>query len=368
MLSYYKKIIFTEWLRFFLGSAIVLLVVLSLGHTINGIMRTNSDLYQVFVGLLIEIPNFMIKIFPVSSLVGSLFAINKLRNTNELTAIFASGYSRREFMGDIFFISMLMALLLFAINSYILPYAKSKKDLVQDMYGNFSTFQAKGLTANTINSGKIWYKSGDYFFNYSTFDKKTNQLYNVEIFYYDQSHKLTEKIEANSASNIKENQWLLKNVRHLTNLNFDDFPIESTHTEYTIKINENLSDFQKINSDITTLNIVKLWEYISILTTSGLNTAEYLVLFYDKFSVSFICIILAMLAATAMFTPNRRTSSFGKNAGLIFAFTLFYWFIYSYLMTLGQSSKIHPLLATFGVPIIFCFILIFYFFYHRKLR
>ena len=368
MISYYKKIIFTEWLRFFVGSAVVLLIVLSLGHSINGIMRANSDLYQVFISLLIEIPNFMIKIFPVSSLVGSLFAINKLRNTNELTAIFASGYSRKEFMGDIFFIATLMAILLFAINSYVLPFAKSKKDLVQDMYGNFSAFQAKGLTANTINSGKIWYKSGDYFFNYATFDKKTNKLHNVEIFYYDQSHKLTEKIEAVSAENIKDNQWKLLSVRQLTNLNFDDFPIENKYPDYTITINENLSDFQKINSDITTLNIVKLWDYISILANSGLNTAEYLVLFYDKFSVSFICIILAMLAATAIFSPNRRTSSFGKNVGLIFAFTLFYWFIYSYLMTLGQSSRIHPLLATFGVPIIFTFVLIFYFFYHRKLR
>ncbi len=368
MFSYYKKIIFKEWLRFFLGSAIVLLMVLSLGHTINGIMRANSDIYQVFIGLLIEIPNFMIKIFPVSSLIGSLFAINKLKNTNELTAIFASGYSRKEFMGDIFIIATFMALILFSINSYILPYAKSKKDLVQDMYGNFSTFQAKGLTANTINSGKVWYKSGNYFFNYSAFDKKTDQLFNVEIYYFDQTNKLTEKIEAQTASNLNQGQWILKNVKIISNLNFDDFPIENTYPEHKLNINETLSDFKKINSDITTLNIVKLWEYISILSSSGLNTAEYLVLFYDKFSVSVICIILALLAAVAIFTPNRRTSSFGKNAGLVFSFTLFYWFIYSYLMTLGQSSKIHPLIATFGVPAIFTMLLIFYFFYHRKLR
>lgn len=368
MLPYYKKIIFKEWLSFFLGSTFVLLLVLSLGHTVNGIMRANSDLYQVFVGLLIEIPNFMIKIFPVSSLVGSLFAINKLRNTNELTAMFASGYSRKEFMGDIFVISTLMAIILFVINSYILPYAKSNKDLVQEMYGNFSTFKAQGLTTNTINSGKIWYKSGDYFFNYSTFDKNTNQLHNVEIFIYDNTHKLAEKIEASKASNIKEKEWKLFNVRRLTNLNFDDFPLETKYPEYVLTINESLSDFQKINSDITTLNIVRLWEYISILTNSGLNTAEYLVLFFDKFSVSFVCIVLAMLAATAIFSPNRRTSSFGKNIGLIFAFTLFYWFIYSYLITMGQESRLHPILATFGVPVIFCFILIFYFFYHRKLR
>jgi lipopolysaccharide export system permease protein len=368
MLSIYKKIIFKEWIRFFLGASFVLLLVLSLGHTINGIMRANSDISQVFIGLLIEIPNFLIKIFPVSCLVGSLFAINKLRNTNELTAIFASGYSRKEFMFDIFLIGTLAATILFGINSYVLPYAKTKKDLVQDMYGNFSSFKAQGLTANTINSGKIWYKSGDYFFNYSSFDKRTNQLHNVEIFFYDKEHKLSEKIEAKHATNNQKNEWTFINVKRLTNLNFASFPTETLYPEYKLTINESLDDFQKINSDITTLNIVKLWEYISILNSSGLNTAEYLVLFYDKFSTSFVCIVLSLLAATAIFNPNRRTSSFGKSVGFIFAFTLFYWFIYSYLITLGQSSKIPAFLATFGVPIIFTLVLFFYFFYHRKLR
>ncbi len=368
MLSIYKQIIFKEWFRFFLGSVLVLLIILSLGHVLNGIMRANSDLKIVLTSLLIEIPNFSIKIFPVGALVASLFSINKLRNTNELTAIFASGYSRREFMLDIFLASLVASLTLFAINSFVLPYAKSKKDLVIDAYGNFSSFQDKGLKANTINSGKIWYKSGNYFFNYVSFEKKTNQLFGVEIFLYDETHKLSEKIEAQYAENIKGALWNLKNVKRLTNLNFNSFPTETKYPNYEIPLNETLGDFKKINSDISTLDILRLWEYISILNTSGLNTSEYLVIFYDKFSTSIVCIILAMLAATAIFTPNRRTSSFGRNVVLIFAFTLFYWFIYSYLLSLGQSSKIDPILATFGVPFIFFLILIFYFFYHRKLR
>ncbi len=368
MLSTYKKIIFKEWLMFFLGGTIVLLMILSLGHVINGIMRVNSQLNEVIIGLLIEIPSFLIKIFPVSCLVGSLFSINKLRNTNELTAIFASGYSRLQFMFDIFLIGSLMAVVLFGVNSYLLPYAKSKKDLVLSTYGTFSSFKAQGLSANTINSGKIWYKSEHYFFNYSSFDQIHKRLNNVEVYLYDTNNRLMEKIEAKYAINQKANLWEFFQVKRLTNLNFPSFPTETTFSKLDMTLNENLDDFKKINSDITTLNIVKLWEYISILSNSGLNTAEYLVLFYDKFSSSIICIILSLLAGLAIFTPNRRTSSFGKNVGLIFAFTLFYWFLYSYLSTLGQSSKIDPIAATFGVPVVLFSLLIFYFIYHRKLR
>jgi hypothetical protein len=37
-------------------------------------------------------------------------------------------------------------------------------------------------------------------------------------------------------------------------------------------------------------------------------------------------------------------------------------------MTLGQTSKIPAIAATFGVPSVFVVYLVFYFIYHRKLR
>jgi lipopolysaccharide export system permease protein len=74
------------------------------------------------------------------------------------------------------------------------------------------------------------------------------------------------------------------------------------------------------------------------------------------------------LASVALFSPNRRNSSFGKNISLVLGFTFFYWFIYSYFLSLGQNSSIPAVIATFGVPSIFVLYLIVYFIYHRKLR
>lgn len=134
------------------------------------------------------------------------------------------------------------------------------------------------------------------------------------------------------------------------------------------KIRETISDFQQINADISTLNIWKLYDYIGVLKNNGINYSEYYVTFLDKFSSGFTCLVLSILASIALFNPNRRNSSFGTNVAFVLSFTFVYWFIYSYFLTLGQTSKVPATVATFGVPGIFVIYLACYFVYHRKLR
>ena len=115
------------------------------------------------------------------------------------------------------------------------------------------------------------------------------------------------------------------------------------------------------------MNVVDLWQYIQQLKNSGINISEYMVLFYDKFSNSIICVIFTILASVSIFNPNRRSSSFGKNIALVLFFTIMYWLVYSYLIELGNNEKISPIAATFSVPIAFAFILIIIFSKNRKL-
>tara|TARA_Y100000591_G_C21818269_1_gene692028 strand:- start:1637 stop:1912 length:276 start_codon:yes stop_codon:yes gene_type:complete len=91
-------------------------------------------------------------------------------------------------------------------------------------------------------------------------------------------------------------------------------------------------------------------------------------MFLDKISSSLICIILSLVAATAIFSPNRRTSSFGKNLGLVFLLTLIYWLTYDYSLELGRSSKINPYVAAFSLPFIFTLYLAYQYKINQKLK
>jgi lipopolysaccharide export system permease protein len=370
-MSIIKKLVLKEWLRFFFGSVFVLLMVLTLGHILNALLRDAGEFFSIFKNLPLEIPAFLIKIFPVSCLIASLFSINKLKNRNELTAIFASGFSRRRFVFGIGTIGALVGISLFFINAYVVPYTTHKLDLIKNSKNREaegSIAKKSNVSINALNSGRIWFKGQEYFFSYSSFELKTNSLNHLTIYSYDKNFKFTEQITAAFAQYQKDDMWQLHKVLHFTNLDNKTFPSVVYLDRLPLKIKETLSDFTQINSDIKTMNIWKLYDYIGVLKANGINYSEYFVSFLDKFASGFTCLVLSILASIALFNPNRRNSSFGKNVTFVLSFTFFYWFIYSYFLTLGQSSSIPAVVATFGVPSIFAIYLAVYFIYHRKLR
>jgi lipopolysaccharide export system permease protein len=369
-MSKIKKLILKEWLRFFLGSALVLLMVLSLGHILNALLKDSADFKTIFTTLYLEMPSFTIKIFPVSCLIASLFSINKLKNRNELTAIFASGYSRRNFVFDIGTIGTMVGVILFFINAYLVPYTKHEQDILKkgSTADSAAKIQKNTVSINALNSGKIWFKGQDYFFSYSSFDRNSNTLYNLTLYYYDKNFKFTEQLSAAYADYQDQSKWLLHRALHFTNLDNKTFPSIKYFETKPINIRETVSDFRQINADIATLNIWKLYDYIGVLKNNKINYSEYYVTFLDKFSSAFTCLVLSILASIALFNPNRRNSSFGGNVAFVLSFTFIYWFIYSYFLSLGQTSRISAVAATFGVPGLFASYLLLYFIYHRKLR
>lgn len=362
-----RKLILKEWLTFFLGSVFILAMVLSLGHILTGLLKATNELRSIMLDLVLEMPNFLIKIFPVSCLVASLFSINKLKSRNELTAIFAGGFSRRQFVLTIGIIGALIGLALFFINGYLVPYTKHKQSTMADS-AIANKAKTSTVSINALKTGKIWFKGQDYFFSYSSFDGVTNTIYDLNLYYYNTDFKFSEQIIAASAVFAEGNTWKLNKGVHVTNLENKTFPSPGAFREKIVQLKETISDFKKINADISTLNIWRLYDYIAVLRTNGINDSEYYVTFLDKFSSGFTCLVLAILASVALFNPNRRNSSFGKNIAFVLSFTFIYWFVYSYFMTLGQTSKIPAVAATFGVPFLFVVYLAFYFIYHRKLR
>ena len=361
-MSIIRKIIIKSWLLYFTSATMVLVFILSLGNILSNLLRANSHFSEVFMSLMYEMPTFLVKIFPVSCLIASLFALNQLKNRNELTAMFAAGFSRRKFIFTIATLGTFIGIILFYINSYLVPYAKHKS------FQKTETVQNSKVSVNAINSGRVWFKGKTYFVSYSNFDSTKNVLNNLQLYYYDKNFVTTEEVKAKQARYVKDNEWMLFNFVHITNLNNKTFPNIQEKPQMLWEIDEDIQDFRKINSDISTLSIWKLYDYIQVLKSNGLNANEYNVSFLDKFSSGLTCLVLSLLSAVAVFNPNRRNSSFGLNVSFVLGFTFLYWFIYSYFITLGQGSRVVPVVATFGVPFVFIVYLFFFFIYHRKLR
>ena len=365
-----KKLIISEWFKFFFGSVFILFVILTVGNLLSGLLRSNVTPAEVIINYLIELPSSFSKILPVGCLIASLFSINKLKSKNELTAIFASGFSRKKYLTTIFQISIVIAILQFFNSSYLQPFIKKHRDvLISDGHKKFRNLKSKGLRSTTVKgTGYIWYKSKNYYFSFSAFDKKRNILNDISLYYFDKDYKLKQKIYAQKATYIKKKFWLFSEGLSYDFINQKKFPEVNAFKTLKIKLSEDPTDFKKIEADITTLDIVALSQYINRLKKSGINTREYEVDLFSKISDALICILFALIAAIPLFNPNRRSSSLGLNLFFVFVFTIVYWLFHSYFIELGKNATIHPIVSCFSIPFIFLILLIIIFYKNRRIN
>jgi len=362
-----RKIIFKNWFKFFLGSFLTLTLLLTIANLITGFLRLNVTPLEVIFNHILEMPSHLKLLTPVSCLAASLFSTNKLKNTSELTAIFASGYSRKDYALDIAICALTVAILQFMTSSFIQPFAKSKRDfLITNSEKKFRNLKAKGLMSSTISSGKMWFKTENSLMSFSTYDKKNSILFDLSLYVLNEDTLIKYILHTPKAKFIN-NKWVGENVRILNNLQVEKFSIPIFKKEGKIDISQTPKDFNQIESDITTLNIFYLWKYIYKLYSNGINISEYLVIFLESFSTSLICVVFALFALGGIFSPNRRNNNFGRTVAFTLFFIIVYWLISSYFMELGKSSKINPALAAFTVPSLFILYTAHFFYKNRRL-
>lgn len=345
-----SKIIAKEWFKSLIGAMVILFILVTVGDIVNGFLR-NYSASRVFIEYALKLPDLMGKMLPICSLLASLFALNNLKGHSELIAILAGGYSALRVYQLILFCSISVALIQFINLGFLLPSANSVK---RQQFEKSARNESKYLARSRIGSeGMLWYKSSDYFASFNAYDRENQELKNISFYFYNDQSRTERVIKADSAKYISEKNWELNNPQITLDLDQKKFPSQQKADRIVVKLNEEPSDFGQFESDITTLNFFKLLNFISRLKDTGINSSEYEVMLFEKLSLAIICIIFALFPLAEVFSPNRRASSFGKSVVFTLIFTVAFWIIYSFVLSLGNSGKIPPLLATMSIPVIF---------------
>ncbi len=367
-MSILRLFIIKEWFRSFFTAAVSLFVLISVANLVSGLLRGNVLALEVLMNYFLELPGTLAKIIPLSCLMGSLFSLNKIRSRNELSAIFASGFSRKKFVTTILISVTPVMLFEFLLLGYIDPILRKNKELfLPNAVHKFRNLSGSGLSASTIGSGKFWYKSDHSFISFSAYNKQEKSIHDFTIYLIGPDQKLITMTKGKQL-NFKNNSWISTDTLEVKDLNLENFHSASILSSSVASLKEKATDLEQIESDITTLNFLRLLSYIRSLSKVGINVNEYLTIFYDKVNNSIMCIIFALISIGAIFNPNRRGVSIGMSIGLVFTFTMFYWLFYSYLFELGKGSKLSPILAVFSVSILFTVGIIHLFYKNRRLR
>ena len=350
-LTVLRKLIWKEWLKSLMVAVLALFLLFSVAELITGFLRMTVTPLEVLTNYLLLLPLTFSKVVPLGCLLASLFSFQRLRSRNELVAIFASGFSRREFIFSVVQISSIIMALQFINLGYLDPWSKQlHREVIVDGEKKFSQAKSKGLLLSMIDSGKIWYRSENYYISYSAYDKNQKVLIQPTFFYFNKSRENTQIIKAQKAIRNNESSWTLLKAQKIKNISEDAFPEVKYHEQLQLSLQEDSSDFDRIDNDLNTLGLISLFEFVLQIKRSGILANEYEIFLLKKIADSIICLLFALVPIAIIFSPSRRSSSFGKNVLFAILFILGYWVVQNAFLAMGNSAKISPMAATLAAP------------------
>ncbi len=342
------RYIFQELLSPFLfGVAAFTSVGLSIGVVFDLVRQVTESGLPTVVALqvfLLKLPDFMVLAFPMSILLASLMAYNRLSSDSELVALRSCGISAYRFIIPAIALSVMVTGLTFVFNESIVPAAN---------------FQAKLTLETALRKERPQLQQKDNIV-YQQFTPGSGAL--SRIFYakrYDGTQMvgltvldftrgaLDQIIKAESASwNPQTQAWEFRNGQVIGTDGKSDSPVVMQFSRQEFRIPQTPLDIASQSRDETQMNIAQINDYLRLLRAAN-NTNEIRkmeVRLQQKLSLPFVCLVFGLVGSALGIVPNQRTSratGFGISVLIIFTY-----YLLSFVSgALGINGTIPPLLA-----------------------
>ncbi len=302
------------------------------------------DTFKVFIFIFLE---FFPYILPLASLLGILFAIQRIKEDHELLGFLSLGFSFMDFLKISLLFSLFIYFITFFSTFYLLPFAKREKKLTK-----------LGFLRKKIEQpfpSKQFISLGKHQFIYAEkalFKKNYNKLAGILLIERKSKKKgilIAGKGEISFSRNnlFLENGWgfFLNSGKKVEILHFK---------KYFMKLN--LKKYTKPSFSRGELSFSQLKEKIKKLSPGTRTYCKYLSEYYQRFLYPFSAILLILQGFILGYYFKFAYKSLLFFTGI--SFYLLFYILYDFFLSLGENCKISPLysfLLFFSVFSLFTF-------------
>jgi len=342
------RYVISEFVRYFLVSLAALVMVFFLADYLRGVWDAEVGALVLLKFGAFNIPMTICRMVPPAAMLGTSITLSLLNRKNELTAMHASG------IGLIHVASLIFGAIFIACCLTLICYDRVVPPLAR-MRTSYEWRVIKGRKdfSMDIKTSKIWYRSKNFIYNLKYYDKATATIQGIGIYFFDKNFRLAQHVEAEAARFDQEKgEWYLKNGMLTVFPQDTSFPLSKNFTEKQLKLPETPKEFLEIERQVDTLRLKDLLKFIKRNKAAGLDTKEYEVDFHSRIAVSFIAIIMGLLAVPFSIRPKRQ-GGLGKDLMTCVAWIFSYWLIFSICLSLGKSGAFAPWMAVWGPSALF---------------
>lgn len=306
-------------------------------------LRGGYQALQALQFVVTTVPRRFNEYLPLAILLGTLIGLGLMANNGELAVIRAAGISTLRIAWMVLRPVIFLMLLSVPVGEYLAPYSE------QVAQSNRSLQEGGGETIRSKYG--YWHREGDEFIHINAV-QPNGVLYGLTRYRFDEEHKLAESLYVERAI-YQGDSWALEGVQGTRFQGERTETYREEHGVWETSLKPQLLSIVVL--DPARLGVAKLIEYASYLKRQGLETADYMLSFWQKLLMPAATIGMVLIAISFVFGPLREVTmglrvAAGVVAGLIFHYGQ------QFFGHLSLVFRTEPLLAA-GLPPVLCLIL-----------
>lgn len=289
---------------------------------------------QVFV---YRLPNIVVYIFPMATLLAALLAFSRLSSDSEVIAFRASGISLYRLIIPVIFLGLLVSFANLTFSEIVVPESnKAAKNLLIETTAKHKPKMQKNVFVPEMERGalkRIFYAE----------TLKGNTMYNVIVQEFSEG-KLTQILTAKVAHWQKEkDEWLFKSGTIYLIAESGEYKHLIKFKEQSLAIKYTPADFYIGDRNPDEMTIAQLKEFIVLKEKMGVEVTDFKIQLNMKMALPFASLVFALLGAPLGLSPRRASSSIGLGLSII---VIFVYYILAFIsMAIGELRLISPALA-----------------------
>lgn len=305
----------------------------------NGGNAASITLFFLFQGI-----DVICQMTPLALLLASVLTIGALVRTSELTVIHMAGVSTLRLSLPLLLTGLIASIILLLFSETALPGIRTRKSDLKAL------LSGKKPPSVSFRQNDIWYRDREAIISATQFLPDAGVLLGVSVMKFDTDFNLTERVDA-ARANLSEGILTASGV---TVYRFEAGGLKEyvEHPTLTIPTSLTRDDLRELEKSADAMSFRVLREYTRKLERTGYRSPRWETLMHARLAEPFTSFVMT-LAGIPFAIRNARSSGPARGIALTIVTGFTFYVLNALSVSLGQSGMIPPVIAGWGVPILF---------------
>ena len=336
-LNILNKYILKKFLKTFLfvvGIMVLVVVVIDFTEKNNKFIQNNITKGEILNYYFAFIPYIISLVTPITAFIATVYVTAQLTMRTEIIAILSSGKSFLSIINSFFLGSVIIAIVSFALNGWIIPHLNKERVAFEVMYIKSPFYFSDKNVHFKVEENSYLYLE--------RYDNNMEIGYNVTLEKFEEN-TLKKKLFARQIIWDREtDKWKLKSwkSRELKS----NMEVITYGLELDTALLVNPSDFDNNYRLSETFTMNELNDFIKLQNLRGADDIDiYKIEKYIRFAQPFTVILLVILGVIIASKKSRQGTGYLIVLGFSFAFAFIIFFVMS--RAFAENGSLSPLLA-----------------------